>query len=165
MTQQKEAEEVIMYNDKRKIQTVVIIMLTMLGIMNLCIGAPDAIKEYKRAKACTVEITAQADSSKSKYWSEHGGSPKSFHKYIEHTFVFSYGGTDYEIPKVFTDYGTGTAPKELTIYIDPDDPDSYVFNNERYADVGNMYIKLGSAMLASVVVLGGVFMISNMDYV
>lgn len=151
-----------MYDDKRKIQTAIIIMLTILSIMTLGIGAPDAIKEYKRAKTCSVALTAVKDPDKSVYRSERNGG--NVH-YMEHTYVYSYNGRDYDLQKVMVDYGRTLFSDEVKILVDPDRPESYVFEDDKYGEVDNLYIKIGGVALASVIVLGGLFKISNKDYV
>ena len=154
-----------MYDDKRRAQIVLIIMLAILCVMTLGMGAPDAIKEYKRAKECSVALTAVKDPSKSVYWSEsHGGyrGGGNVH-YMEHTFVYSYDGKDYDLQKVMVDYELAPSADEVKILIDPDRPENYVFEDD--SDVDNVYIKSGGLALFALLVIGVLFKIGNKDYV
>lgn len=149
--------------DKIKLQIALVIMLVALGVINLGIGMPDAIKEYGRAKACTVKTTAVKDPDKSEERADYGGRGNV--RYIEHTFVYIYDGKEYGLRKVIADYGLAPSADEIKICIDPDNPNNYVMENDRYADVDNIYIKVGGIALVSAAVLGLLYKISNKDFV
>ena len=112
----------------------------------LAAALPDMMKEYKRAAACTVQVTAVLDPDYRKTISTYKGSSD------EYSYEYTCGD---ELYFFYDRVKSGRTPKDkLVILTDPADPQSAVLKGGRYADVIDCRLVLtGVLTLAEVLMI------------